>query len=143
MTTLSVARVNALPGVLAPSTLYVVKTSDAALAELHFSNSEGTAAKRLITKGDIETMLTTASVATSAEAVKLATARVIALSNGATGSASFDGTGNIDISVTVDPTKHTHTAAQITGLQAAIDTSVTEAMKNTIHPFLLMGAANG
>ena len=60
-------------------------------------------------------------VSTVGKAAKLATARTISLTGSATGSGSFDGSANLSIAVTVDPTKHTHTIAQTTGLQAALD----------------------
>lgn len=56
-------------------------------------------------------------------ATKLATARTISLSGGATGSVSFDGTGNVSIAVTVDGTQHTHAAVTTTvaGFMSAAD----------------------
>lgn len=52
---------------------------------------------------------------------KLTTARTISISGGAAGSASFDGSANIDISLTVTDNSHSHTIANVTGLQAALD----------------------
>lgn len=54
--------------------------------------------------------------ATAVAAAKLATARTISLSGGATGSGIFDGSGNVDIGVTVPDDA---TAAEI--LQAFVD----------------------
>lgn len=51
----------------------------------------------------------------------LSTARNIALSGDVTGSASFDGSGNISITATVVDNSHAHTIANVTGLQAALD----------------------
>lgn len=48
-------------------------------------------------------------------ATKLATARTISLSGDATGSASFDGSANSTITVTVADSSHNHTAGNITG----------------------------
>ncbi len=142
MTNLSIARVNTLPGTLVASTLYIVKSADSELVELHFSNVDGTTSRRAITKEDIQTLFLSATVASAGEADKLTTARAITLTGDATGTVDFDATEDVEIVVTVDPTQHIHTAAQISDLQEAIDTSVTEAMKNLIHPFLLMGANN-
>ncbi|WP_454019968.1 tail fiber protein [Azospirillum sp. Marseille-Q6669] len=41
-------------------------------------------------------------------ATKLATARTISLSGGVTGTATFDGSANVAIAATVDPSKHSH-----------------------------------
>ncbi|UBM24196.1 phage tail protein [Pseudomonas sp. p1(2021b)] len=55
------------------------------------------------------------------KAARLATARTISLTGGATGSGVFDGAADLAIPVVVDPTKHGHTIAQTAGLQAALD----------------------
>lgn len=57
----------------------------------------------------------------SATATKLQTARTIALTGGVTGSATFDGSANVSISATVANNSHSHTIANVTGLQAALD----------------------
>ncbi|MNJ24682.1 Tail fiber protein [compost metagenome] len=67
----------------------------------------------------IDKIISGASIA--GKAAKLATARTISLTGSATGSGSFDGSADLSIAVTVDPTKHTHTIAQTTGLQSALD----------------------
>ena len=54
-------------------------------------------------------------------ATKLTTARTIELTGDAVGSAGFDGTGNVSITVAVQDNSHAHTVANITGLQAEID----------------------
>lgn len=53
-------------------------------------------------------------------ATKLQTARTISLGGSLTGSASFDGTGNITISGGVADNSHLHTVANITGLQTTL-----------------------
>lgn len=50
----------------------------------------------------------------AATATKLATARTITLSTDATGSVSFDGSGNVTLAVTVVANSHNHTSANIT-----------------------------
>lgn len=54
-------------------------------------------------------------------ATKLTTARTIELTGDATGSASFDGSANASLAVTVQDNSHAHTIANVTGLQAALD----------------------
>ncbi|WP_339531544.1 phage tail protein [Pseudomonas mucidolens] len=63
-------------------------------------------------------------VSIAGRAARLATARTISLTGSATGSGSFDGSANVSIAVTVDPAKHTHTIAQTTGLQAALNSKL-------------------
>ncbi len=62
-----------------------------------------------------------AGVSIAGKAARLATARTISLTGGATGSGSFDGSADLSLSVTVNPASHAHTIAQTTGLQAALD----------------------
>lgn len=54
-------------------------------------------------------------------APKLATARTISLTGDATGSASFDGSANASIAVTVADDSHNHTIANVDGLQGKLD----------------------
>lgn len=58
------------------------------------------------------------------KAARLATARTISITGGATGSGSFDGAADLAINVTVNPASHTHTIAQTSGLQAALDSKL-------------------
>ncbi|SUE95810.1 tail fiber protein H [Ectopseudomonas mendocina] len=58
---------------------------------------------------------------TAVAAQKLSTARTISATGDATGSASFDGSANISISLTVVDNSHNHTIGNVTGLQAALD----------------------
>ena len=55
------------------------------------------------------------------QAAKLKTAQTISLTGGATGSTTFDGSGASSIAVTVVPTGHQHTIAQVTDLQTTLD----------------------
>ena len=59
--------------------------------------------------------------ANAASASKWATARTLSLSGDASGSASFDGSANATLSVTVANNSHNHTIANITSLQSALD----------------------
>jgi hypothetical protein len=57
----------------------------------------------------------------AATATKLATARTIGLSGDVSGSVSFDGSANATITATVANNSHSHTIANVTGLQTALD----------------------
>ena len=57
----------------------------------------------------------------AATATALATSRTIALSGDVSGSATFDGTANATITATVADNSHSHTIANVTGLQTALD----------------------
>ena len=54
-------------------------------------------------------------------ATKLATARTVQLSGDVTGSASFDGSANINITATVQDDSHAHVISNVDGLQTALD----------------------
>ena len=58
----------------------------------------------------------------AATATALATARTIALGGDLSGSASFDGTGNISITAVVADDSHNHTIANVDGLQTSLNT---------------------
>ena len=58
----------------------------------------------------------------AATATALATARTIALGGDLSGSASFDGTGNISITAVIADDSHNHTIANVDGLQTALNT---------------------
>lgn len=59
--------------------------------------------------------------ATAAAASKLATPRLINLLGDVTGGASFDGTGQVNITTTVGDDSHAHSISTIAGLQAALN----------------------
>lgn len=61
------------------------------------------------------------SASTASSATKLATARSISLSGDATGSASFDGSANAAITVTVADDSHNHVISNVDGLQTALN----------------------
>ena len=60
----------------------------------------------------------------AATATKLATARTVQLSGDVTGSASFDGSANINIVATVGDDSHAHVIANVDDLQDALDAKV-------------------
>lgn len=57
---LLVERVNALPAQPAPSALYIVKSSEAGLADVYFTNSDGTELRHIITKADVVQLIAAA-----------------------------------------------------------------------------------
>ncbi len=74
-----------------------------------------------------------AANANAVSASKWATARTITLTGGATGSVSLDGSANVSLAVTVPPTAHTHTPAQVgTYSQGEIDNKVNDAGLKTV-----------
>ncbi len=84
--------------------------------------------------------------AAAVSADKLTTPRSIALSGDVSGSTSFDGSGNVTISATVANNSHTHTIANIGGLQSALDgkaTSAQGAKADAAIPSAEKGALNG
>ena len=61
-----------------------------------------------------------AATATAVAATKLATARSVSLTGGATGTGSFDGTANLSIAVTVGDDTHKHTFANLKSLPTTL-----------------------
>jgi hypothetical protein len=59
-------RVNALPVTLAPSTVYLVKSSYNSLVEMYVTNNDGTEARHIINKDEINTMVQTAVAGSTA-----------------------------------------------------------------------------
>lgn len=53
-----IERVNALPATLTGSTMYVVKSTEAGLADVYFTNNAGTEARHVIKKSEINDMIT-------------------------------------------------------------------------------------
>lgn len=64
-TSMRIERVTALPGTLTASTMYIVKSAEAGFAEVYFSNNEGTEARHIINKAEINGMITDAVTAFS------------------------------------------------------------------------------
>ena len=103
--------------------------------------------------GSLTGNASTASNATlAAQAVKLQTARTIALAGDVTGTASFDGSSNPTITCTIDGSLHSHQMADITDLGVELDrieatvsgAAVTSAGKwTTARTLLLSGDLSG
>lgn len=53
-----IERVNALPATLTGSTMYVVKSTENGLADIYFTNNDGTEARHVINKTEIGSMIT-------------------------------------------------------------------------------------
>ena len=64
---------------------------------------------------------TTGNQNTTGSAASLTTSRTIALGGDLSGSTSFDGSSDVTITATVANNSHTHTIANVTGLQTALD----------------------
>jgi hypothetical protein len=62
-----------------------------------------------------------AANANAVSASKLATARTLSLTGDVTGSVSFDGSGNVSMTTTVDDDSHNHVIANVDGLQTALN----------------------
>jgi hypothetical protein len=69
--------------------------------------------------------------ANAVSASKLATARSIALAGDVTGSANFDGSGNISITAVVVDDSHNHVISNVDGLQTALDAKASITALNT------------
>lgn len=88
---LQIERVLALPATVTPSTMYIVRAADAELAELYFTNDDGSATRRIITKEDVQDLITS-MVPESAD--KLTTARHITATGDASWDVLFDGSAD-------------------------------------------------
>jgi hypothetical protein len=60
---LKIRKVTALPGTLEASTLYLVSTADPSILDLYVSSSDGSSARHIVTKSEIQTMINTAVAA--------------------------------------------------------------------------------
>lgn len=54
---LNIQRVNTLPGVLAASTMYIVKGANATAAEIYFTNSDASETRHTLTAAEVTTMI--------------------------------------------------------------------------------------
>lgn len=85
-------------------------------------------------------------VGNSSTSTKLATARSINLIGDVTGTASFDGSANINITSTVTDDSHNHIIGNIDGLQTALDTKqntlVSGSNIKTVNGLNLVGSGN-
>ncbi len=91
---------------------YTSITSSVDGGHVNYANSAGSA-----------TSATTSSTCTgnSATATKLSSSKTISLTGDVTGSTSFDGSGNVSITTTVEDDSHNHVISNVDGLQSALD----------------------
>lgn len=97
----------------------------------------GSAAWGTLAKGDVglsNVDNTADSAKNVASAAKFTTARTISLNGDASGSASFDGSANVAITVTVADDSHNHIITNVDGLQDALNGAIPTSQK---------GVANG
>lgn len=64
-TKMKIRKVNALPGTFEPSTLYLVKSAEAGLFEMHMSTSDGLSTRHIYSKAEITSQIAAAVGATS------------------------------------------------------------------------------
>lgn len=64
-TQMKVHKVNALPGSLAASALYLVKSAETGLLDLYVSSNDGSSVRHIISKSEIQTMVNSAVAGTS------------------------------------------------------------------------------
>ena len=84
----------------------------------------------------------TGNASTASSAAKLTTARSIGLGGDLSGSASFDGTGNITITAAVADDSHNHTIANVDGLQTALNTKYESGSNATLGTITTTNASN-
>jgi len=84
----------------------------------------------------------TGNASTASSSAKLTTARTIALGGDLSGSASFDGTGNITISAAVADDSHNHTIANVDGLQTALNTKYESGSNATLGTITTSNTSN-
>jgi len=78
----------------------------------------------------------------AATATALATARTIAVAGDVSGSASFDGTGNISITTTVADDSHNHTVANVDSLQGFLDAKYQSGSNASLGTITTTNASN-
>ena len=93
--------------------------------------------------GDVTGNLTGNVTGNADTATKLATARTVQLSGDVTGSATFDGSANINIVATVGDDSHAHVIANVDGLQAALDAKADDSTTITAGNGLTGGGTLG
>ena len=93
--------------------------------------------------GDVTGNLTGNVTGNADTATKLATARTVQLSGDVTGSATFDGSANINITATVGDDSHAHVIANVDGLQAALDAKADDSTTITAGNGLTGGGTLG
>ena len=96
-------------------------TSEANLSSIGVSNKITNLPVDLIKVGDGTSNIGALPFTTSGSADKLATPRTIKLKGDVTGSGSFDGSADLEITATVADNSHAHSISDITNLQDTLD----------------------
>ncbi len=105
MSLLAIRRLNALPGVVAPSTLYIIKAPQGGFAEVYFTNADGSETRKLPTLTDIQALIAAAGGGGGGgSATQLETARLIAATGDASWQVSFDGSADVSAAITLSAT---------------------------------------
>lgn len=95
-------KVNELPVELESNALYFVKSSTAGAMEVYMSNAAGTAARKVTGEAEVTAAINAAIAAYDLQgASKLAEEFTLSLKGAATGSVGIDGSGNVDLTVTL------------------------------------------
>lgn len=84
----------------------------------------------------------TGNASTASSAAQLTTARTISLGGDLSGSASFNGTGDITISAAVADDSHNHTIANVDGLQTALNTKYESGSNATLGTITTSNTSN-
>jgi len=84
----------------------------------------------------------TGNASTASSAAQLTTARTISLGGDLSGSASFNGTGDITITAAVADDSHNHTIANVDGLQTALNTKYESGSNATLGTITTSNASN-
>lgn len=103
MANFKIYRVITLPALaeIQASAMYVVQGTAADKAELYFSNNDGTAVRRLLTQADVEQLIADAVPESANQADKLTTPRKIAATGDATYEVTFDGSSDVNATLTL------------------------------------------
>lgn len=118
MAQLSIQRVNALPGTLAASTMYIVKGAETDIAQLYFTNEDGSAVRHIVDKTDIQAMIDASVPASATSADKLTTSRNISATGDAEWTVSFDGSADATAVLTLTATGVTASEYQVVTVDA-------------------------
>lgn len=101
MSTLKIKRLSTLPGTLDASTLYIIQGDLATDVNLYFTGDDEAEVRRVLTRADVASMI---SAATSGEADRLSTARVIEATGDITWEVTFDGSQDVAAAASLSET---------------------------------------
>ena len=99
MTQFAIARVSALPGSPAASTMYIIQdATDATLVQLYFTGTDGSEVRHALTKAEVVALI---AASTSGAADHLTTPRNISVTGDGTWTVSFDGSADVTAALTL------------------------------------------